>query len=309
MGLRLCPSHRGAVLHAALCVAACTLGCGKSEPEAATEASEAAASKGNVVEGRAETGDTQLVSSSQSSKDIDFEDLSGSKPTEKSPAKIDNAQAGSISSAPLTVVSERPGIDKYNDGTTHRRYRIRLMSDNSVVLHGPYFEYYRDGAKFKQGTYLNGLKDGRWGYWYPNGKVAKFGRYKLGEQDGKWVYRTKDGRKQKEEIYVNGKRDGTWLYYQKDSEEVARRVDWKEDKREGLTIEYYPDGQRKVSAEWQNDKLHGRVLKWYPEGKKLSYEEYADGKKNGRAIMWSKSGTIQAEFRYKDDRRVSGGDS
>ena len=301
MGPRIILSHRPKVLVAACCAVICTIGCGKDEPELTTTVPE------TVDETVVDATDTQYVSSSQSSANVDYDDLSGRLP--QSPAHGDNGSASSGSSinTSLTVVAKRDVTDKFSNGTTQRRYRMCLMTDKSVVRHGPYIEYYPNGKKFKLGKYANRLQDGRWISWYSNGQIAKLGEYKLGVQDGKWIYGNKDGRRRREETYADGKRNGIWLYYQKDAERLERQVEWKDDIREGRSIEYYLNGKRKTSSEWKNNKLEGRLLKWYDNGKKFGYEEYKGGKRNGRAIMWSKSGTIQADLVYRDGRRVSGG--
>lgn len=296
MGLRIIRSHRLTVLIAASCAIIGMIGCGGDESNLTAEVPAAADDK---------TG-TQYVSSSQSSRDIDFDDLSGNGQNRAQGVGASDNASSSLRSG-LTVLGERNRLVKFSNGAPQKRYRIRLMSDKSIVRHGPYIEYYPNGNQFKRGHYTNGLQDGQWVYWYANGKIAKHGKYKLGEHDGRWVYRSKEGLKRREENYVAGKRHGIWLYYQKDAERLLRQVEWKGDVRDGRSIEYYPSGQRKISTEWKNNKLDGRVLRWYPEGQKLSYEEYQNGERNGRAVMWSKSGTVQADLVYRDDRRVSGG--
>ena len=38
------------------------------------------------------------------------------------------------------------------------------MSDDQLVNHGEYTEYYPNGQKFAEGNYDNGVHDGTWSY-------------------------------------------------------------------------------------------------------------------------------------------------
>jgi antitoxin component YwqK of YwqJK toxin-antitoxin module len=36
--------------------------------------------------------------------------------------------------------------------------------------------------------------------------------------------------------------------------------EWKDDKRHGCGIEYFPDGKKNYYGEWKDDKRHGRGI-------------------------------------------------
>ena len=92
-----------------------------------------------------------------------------------------------------TVAQEGPVSDKYADGKVRVERNIRLLSDNQVVNHGKFTEYYQNGQKFSEGNFDSGVHDGPWSYWHDNGQLAKTVTFKKGAPDGVWEVFRADG--------------------------------------------------------------------------------------------------------------------
>ena len=62
-------------------------------------------------------------------------------------------------------------------------------------------------------------------YW-PNGQKEKEGSFKDGIKDGKWTYLHSNGRKEKEGTFLDGKEDGIWTYWFNNGQKM--KVYWSE---------------------------------------------------------------------------------
>ena len=70
-----------------------------------------------------------------------------------------------------------------------------ITKDNGEeVRHGPWQEWYMNGGKSAEGSYLNGKQHGDWTWWYPNGQKRTQGRFWDASPVGKWLYWNENGR-------------------------------------------------------------------------------------------------------------------
>jgi hypothetical protein len=54
-------------------------------------------------------------------------------------------------------------------------------SNGTVVRHGPFTEWYVNGHKSNEGTYVHGKQEGVWTYWDESGRKTEEREYKDGE--------------------------------------------------------------------------------------------------------------------------------
>ena len=91
---------------------------------------------------------------------------------------------------------------KRNGGVTVFYYK----ETQNKVLKVKSDSYYRNGQKWKETTYKDGKKDGKWTTWNPNGLKSIERTYKDGEPDGLWTVWYENGQKKREVIYKDKKR-------------------------------------------------------------------------------------------------------
>ena len=60
--------------------------------------------------------------------------------------------------------------------------------------HGPYINYYHDGAIRDSGYYKNGFREGIWEEWAEDRKIRKTGVYRHGQKAGTWKYYSSRGK-------------------------------------------------------------------------------------------------------------------
>ena len=64
--------------------------------------------------------------------------------------------------------------------------------------------------------------------------------------------------------YKNGKKDGAWVYYYPNGQ-VYYKGNYKNNKREGKWVYYYPNGQVHYKGNYKNNKKEGAHIGWYQD--------------------------------------------
>ena len=120
--------------------------------------------------------------------------------------------------------------------------KTRVLYKNGK-LSGDYISYDENGQKEFEGTYKNGLKDGKWTEWYTQSDGSKMEEriYKEDIIDGKWTRWYKNGQKSSEKTYKDGKPDG-------------------------LYTEWYENGQKKFEWTYKDGKEDGFLVQWNEDG-------------------------------------------
>src|SRR5262245_55961344 len=94
---------------------------------------------------------------------------------------------------PPVVVTNGSLSAKYESGSTRIERQVLKLSDDQLVNHGKFTEYYESGQKFAEGEYDNGVHNGTWTFWYDNGQICKVVTFDKGRANGKWDVFREDG--------------------------------------------------------------------------------------------------------------------
>jgi antitoxin component YwqK of YwqJK toxin-antitoxin module len=89
------------------------------------------------------------------------------------------------------------------------------------VEEGPYYEYYLDGSKTQESTYIAGNLEGKATWYFSDGRINIIGNYQHAVKHGTWVYYNADGTVKGKEVWEFGKL--------KSGEAVIKPEDIKED--------------------------------------------------------------------------------
>jgi len=204
------------------------------------------------------------------------------------------------------VAREAPVTEKYDDGKVRVERTVLQLSDNQIVNHGKYVEYYRNGQKFAEGMYENGVHQGSWSYWYDNGQLAKTVSFKNGLPDGAWDAFRADGTLAAKKGYKNGQRDGKWIAYFKDGKTVNLEQNYVNNKLEGEVVINFELGKPRLKTQFKNGLRHGPATEWDESGQKVVEAMYVEGKLDGTLTRYNPDGTKTQEF-YRDNKRVQSG--
>jgi antitoxin component YwqK of YwqJK toxin-antitoxin module len=233
---------------------------------------------------------------------------------EPAPAAADNAAAATKevyldepTPAPEpTVAQQGPVSEKYDDGKVRVERNVRLLSDNQIVNHGKYTEYYRNGQKFAEGNFDGGVHDGPWSYWHENGQLAKTVTYKKGAPDGAWEIHRADGTLQSKKGYQAGKRDGAWVVYYDDGKTPKIEQAFLDGKLSGPRKTFYASGKPHQEANFSDGMLDGKMTEWDEAGRKLAEATFEKGMLNGTLVRWGADGST-SEQNYRENKLIPPG--
>jgi antitoxin component YwqK of YwqJK toxin-antitoxin module len=190
-----------------------------------------------------------------------------------------------------TIVQQAPSIDKYEDGKTRVERQVIQLSDNQIVNHGKFTEYYRNGQKFSEGVYENGVLVGDWSYWHENGQLAKKVTFKNGVPDGSWDTFREDGSLSAKKSYKDGLRQGTWTQYYDDGKTVKIEQSYVDGKIEGPIKMFHENGKPRQHANYKGGLLSGKMEEWNEDGEKVAEATFKAGKLDGKLTRWNTDGT------------------
>ena len=103
-------------------------------------------------------------------------------------------------------------VSKYPDDSPHliRYYIINDLKQKVIVKET---EYYQGNIKKVEGTFKNGLKDGKWIYWHKNGNKWSEGTFECGLSNGRFSIWKEDGSRDFVSSYKLGKPNGRWMFW------------------------------------------------------------------------------------------------
>lgn len=205
-----------------------------------------------------------------------------------------------------TVAKEGPVKEPYDDGKVRVERNVRLLSDNQVVNHGKYTEYYRNGQKFAEGNFDSGVHDGPWSYWHENGQLAKTVIFKKGAPEGAWDIFRADGTLQAKKGYKAGKRDGAWVTYYDDGKTPKIEQNFVDGKLSGPRKTYFASGKTRQEASFADGVLDGKMTEWDEAGRKLAEATFDKGMLNGTLVRWGADGSA-SEQTYRENKLIGAG--
>lgn len=172
---------------------------------------------------------------------------------------------------------------------------------------------------------MNGLPDGLYQEWFPNGQVKRAGKYITAKPEGKWIEYYQSGQLKSESNYRNGKKvgrnieyftDGTTqheenrteygvrdgVYYDAyDHTKPSKAGVYKDSRFDGITYQYYDNGNLKLKTPLVNDRKQGVEEAFYYDGGKSGICEYSAGFKQGKSSLYYRNGRSAGEFTWVND--------
>jgi len=103
--------------------------------------------------------------------------------------------------------------ESYSDGTPKL---VRFYKNDSKEVLLKETQFYHGGAKYLEGHYKNGERNGTWTAWYQNGNVWSTGKYKKGIENGKKTVYHENGQQYYEGEVKDEKRVGVWTFWDKE---------------------------------------------------------------------------------------------
>ncbi len=201
-------------------------------------------------------------------------------------------------------LSEADERETYEDGTVRLLCHKQRYSGGTTIYHGEFKEFSSNGRPLIAGTYDKGKRVGDWSFWFQNGQLAHTEHYVAGKLDGSWTVFNEDGTKSQDVCYRNNKKNGTWVQYDTKGSKRILQTELRDGIKNGLQIEWYPSGQKKIEANFVDDKFDGLRTEYFENGKKKLETEYRRGQKNGKESQYKESGEPIFVREFRDGRPV-----
>jgi uncharacterized protein len=198
-----------------------------------------------------------------------------------------------------------------------------VMGQNTPVENGYTAFYYPNGKISSEGTMKNGKPEGIWKSYYPSGILKSIGRRTNHLLDSVWVFFDEKGDTTQKVNYVMGKRNGfTITYYNLIGNEPVHKnlIQSTElfinDKKEGLSKDFYENGKIKEEAAYKNNSKNGLAKEYNEDGLIITLNTYkngvlidrqkinrkdSNGLKQGIWIEYFADGKAKKETNYRDD--------
>lgn len=214
--------------------------------------------------------------------------------------------------SPLDIMSFQIDSKKRNLVTTYSLWNRLVKNDNTAHVGNivnkntsyPYSgKFLLDVAGDKRsGTVIFGNFEGAYTEWIDGVKTLE-GTYKDGVGDGKWRKWYEWGAKWEEETYKEGERHGESIRWGKDGGEEYIR-NYKNGLQHGLQKQFYDDGKLRSEDNYKNGKRHGLNTDWSDKSGKKHYERnYKGGEVDGAVTSYDEwSGRKEEVKHYKDGK-------
>ena len=204
---------------------------------------------------------------------------------------------------PVVMGSTKVG-EKYADGTIRIEREVLKLSDDELVNHGTFTEYYKDGKKFSEGTYENGVHNGSWSFWHKNGQLCKTVNFNQGRAEGSWDVFREDGTLLAKKSYQDNRREGQWITYHPDGTTPKVEENFVAGVRSGISTAYFANGRPQREVNFKEGQLEGLTTEWDESGRKIGEVNFKEGKRHGRFVVYRADGA-EMEQMYEMGRLVS----
>jgi len=156
------------------------------------------------------------------------------------------------------------------------------------------------------GNYYN---HGLWTQWDEKGRLVGSGEYRYGKRQGRWVRQYAAGEAPMlngpqykdflppifaEANFEDGAINGTWRVVDSKGRKVS---EWEFDhgERNGKSVWYYPNGQKRREVDYRQGDIDGEVLEWGPDNKVASREKYVEGRRLAMQVDYYGPGQKRSE--------------
>lgn len=162
------------------------------------------------------------------------------------------------------------------------------------------FKRYSENGTVK--SVMNFNSDGREAVatlYYPDGLTASKGKYINQKKEGKWQFFSPDSSYLiSEDTYVQNRRNGPSLKYYPDGK-IAEQVNYLNDLKNGEWIQYYKNGHKWIQSAYKNGMLNGKFEVWFENGVPEITGEYRNDSKEGPWLIYNKDGSLRYKLEYK----------
>jgi antitoxin component YwqK of YwqJK toxin-antitoxin module len=166
---------------------------------------------------------------------------------------------------------------------------------------GEFKRYYHDKTPLSLLIYSADGRTADARMWYHNSFIASKGKYIDQKKEGLWKFYSSsvNGYLINAESYKANRKNGLSIKYFPDST-VFEKINYLNDKKEGDWLQYYPSGKLFLKSYYSGDLLNGKFEVWYENGKSRYSGAYKNNFREGNWKIYNKEGSLKYELNYVD---------
>ena len=157
---------------------------------------------------------------------------------------------------------------------------------------------YKKGMSKGNVKFIGGHLNGASKIYDENGVLRSVINYDMGQLDGVSKEYNEKGVLLYKAFYKLGKVHGKNIRYFENTGKIWIYEKYKNGKKDGRSVEYYPDNKIKSYAEYKEGTQHGSFIYYYENGNESSSLFYADGVLEGKQMDYYEDGNIKAEIEW-----------
>lgn len=165
--------------------------------------------------------------------------------------------------------------ERWPNGSPKVRCEMTLAEHGSLMRHGKYSRWHRNGVKKTDGEFVAGDREGTWVEWHDNGVKAS------------------------ENIYKNGALSGPFSEWNSQGETILQGQ-YEDDEWSGKIVMWDEETGERVESEFKNGIQHGLMVVYDKDGVKFGEAQYKEDLENGTRTLWNDDGEIFLEEEYSD---------
>ena len=170
---------------------------------------------------------------------------------------------------------------------------------------GKKIEWYNNGKKESEITYVSGGIKGPVSYWYDNGNKKLVENYSNNQLNGSSIKWDKQGRKYLKQKYSNGDLREEKKYAYHELGQIESTIEFIYNTNDEITNEIVTKWSTsgKLLSKLNNGTIwKGEVTSWWDDESKKKKEvvTYLDGRKHGKVKMWYKNNKLKYKGNYKN---------
>lgn len=156
------------------------------------------------------------------------------------------------------------------------------------------FTYFdTEGRKMTEMNFLNGGAVAYAKMYYIDGKLQAEGKYISQQKDSLWKFYNVDGLFLSEENWVAGRKEGKSTVFHPGTKQAASVTIYKNGLAEGVYVEYYLDGQKKMETTYVGGNMEGTATWYYADGRINIIGAFQHAVKHGKWTYYTADGKIK----------------
>ncbi|MCF6171768.1 MAG: hypothetical protein L3J66_12385 [Bacteroidales bacterium] len=170
---------------------------------------------------------------------------------------------------------------------------------------GKWIKTYYNGKVRYIGQFRDDRPYGEFMYFYESGALQAINAFSDDGLVAESRMFHQNGAPMAEGRYIRQKKEGLWRYYSDIDSNLIAEENYRKGILQGKSVNYYPEtGKPAEIFEFKNGKKDGPYLKFFPDGSKMTEGIYTNDQLNGPFTLYYPDGTIQLKGQYKDGLQV-----